>query len=332
MKRPAMQSPRLVRVLLGLLVFAHALSAQAMDPSSKEAVRVLANDGAVDFENGRYESALGKFERAYASARVPTLSVWVAETHERLGHLVQAQEYYRQALTLESNDLWLGSVQQQAQQRARDRLLALQPRIPKLVIHIEGADEKDIRLEIDGIMTPIALLGAERPIDPGTRIVTGRLKDKVVEQSIELSEGELRQLWLKFPPNESGQVRHAAVLPSEPTEALLRAPASNTQRHLAWVGLGVGALGLVFGASTAIYVAKQHDRLREECPNGECGRSHWSEVDSYERMRTMSTACLLGGAVIGVAGVALLLTSPTSQSAQVGLLISPNATGIRGEF
>jgi hypothetical protein len=170
----------------------------AMDDSNKEAIRLLSNQAAADFQQGHYESARDKFLRAYRIAEVPKLAVWAARANEKLGRLVTAYELYRQALSLQPNDLWKADVQQQAQKEAQNELDKLQPRIPKLTIVVEGANASDVSVNLDNVQIPSDLLGVERYADPGQSKIVGKRGDEVVTQTVGLLEGDAKQIVLKF--------------------------------------------------------------------------------------------------------------------------------------
>jgi hypothetical protein len=308
-----------------------------MDASSKEAVRKLANDGASEFDAGHYDQALSKFQLAYESAKVPTLGLWLAQTHAKLGHLVIALEYYRQVLNLEPSELWVGSVQQQAQKQAQQELVLLQERIPRLRIRIEGAESKDVIVEIDGVAVPSALLGIERLVDPGTRQVVGKTGGFLTQAGAELAEGEHKEVVLTFAPAppviapSQPKPTTVQVLPPVPKEQ--RSASNLSQRTWGWVGLGVGAAGLALGATTGIIVAVKYGKLSDDCPDQECTPKHWAASDSYATLRTVSTVGFVVGAVGAAAGVTLLLTSPKEQSApKVGLWVAPASAGLKGDF
>ncbi len=146
-----------------------SLPSIAMGVGDKEAIRQLSNEAASEFEAGHYQQALEKFQRAYESAKVPTLLVLIARTQVKLGHLVEAYESYHRATILEPNDLWIGSIQQEAQRDAQRELDELQPRVPRLTIRIEGASPKDVTVRIDDVDVPSSLIGVERLADPGAK-------------------------------------------------------------------------------------------------------------------------------------------------------------------
>jgi hypothetical protein len=305
----------------------------AMDDTNKEALRVLANDALTDFDAKRYSQAKEKFQRAYDTAKLPRLAVWLAKTNEKLGNLVSAYELYRQASSLEKSELWVGTVQQQAQEEARKLLAALQPRIPKLAIHVEGADPSAVTVKVDDVIVPNTLLGVERYADPGQRRVVGQLGAQVVEQSLLLAEGGKEQVVLRFKPN-------AVAATDKPSESRATSSTNSTeakssgswQKTAGWVAIGVGTAGLVLGVTTGIMVATRARELKDNCPEARCEPDYWSKVDTFETLRKASVAGFIVGGVGAAAGITLLLTSPKQATPTVGVWFMPNGAGVRGEF
>ena len=185
---------RAFRVLpmLAIVLSFHALSgsAHALDEGSRETVRTLADDAEQDFKKGAFDSALAKFGRAYSLAKVPRLAVWIAQSHEKRGELVSAYEFYRQALSLPPNELWIADFQQRAQKDAERGLAALTPRLAKLTVRVEGA--QDAKVSVDKVELPSAALGLARVADPGTRHIVAERGRARAEETIVLAEGEQR--------------------------------------------------------------------------------------------------------------------------------------------
>jgi hypothetical protein len=233
-----------------------------------------------------------------------------------------------------------------------------------LTIIVEGANPNDVFVQVDDKQVPSDLLGIERYADPGQRQIVGKRGNEVVSETATLSEGEKKQITLKFrnAPSEAatmpgvtaGGAQVAAPgpqatqpdvrVPSQPTSGSLSAAtnaqperdqgasSASSQRTAGWIGVGVGTAGLALGATTGLIVAVRHGDLSTECPvNNNCNGQHDSEVSTYNTMRTLSTAGFIVGGVAAVAGVTLLLTAPKTP-AQVGLWLSPNAAGIQGKF
>lgn len=329
-----------VVIVTGTTAFGPAAQA-ALDDGNKESVRLLADDAALAYEQGRYSEAQEKFQHAYDTARVPTLALWLAKTNAKLGHVVAAIELCRQAASLEKNDLWIGDIQQRAQQEADELRAQLQSRVARIVVMVEGAAPKDVSLRIDQIVLPSTLVGVDRLVDPGTRLVVGRLGQQEVKAQITLAEGEKQEVRLKFEATAVASPQPAAV-PSpprpEPSPAN-RTPSPkvesrNSSLHtLGWVGLGIGAAGVAFGTVTGILVASKHSTLSDKCPQDRCERAYWSELDGYERLRTLSAVGFVVGGVAAVAGVTLLLTSPKQESpVHATLYVGPQTLAIQGAF
>jgi hypothetical protein len=192
---------RLVLVLALVTVWSNV--ARATDDNAKAAARALANEAKRDFDAGLFEDAERKFQRAYAVARVPTLALWTARTLAKRGQLVAASELYRQATQLTPNDLWIGNAQQKAQADAIKEYAELQPRIPKLRIHVEGGSPGQVELTIDEVKILDALLGFDFPVDPGNRHIVGKSGAQTFELSITLGEGERKDALLKFTTDPS---------------------------------------------------------------------------------------------------------------------------------
>jgi len=330
----------------------------ATDDSAKGAARELANEAKSDFDAGKFEDAGSKFQRAYEIAKVPTLAVWAARALVKRGKMVAASELYRQAALLAPNDLWVGNTQQEAQADAEKELAELQPRIPKLRIRVVGAVANDVELTVDGARIANALVGIDLPTDPGNRHIVGKRGTDVVEQPVDLAEGERKETVLRFnvlapvvvrppampmaPAVSAGAATAALPLASHDGLSAIARPAGteagpadsvgSAQRTWGWVTLGVGAAGLVAGTVAGIVVMSDTG-LRNDCPNGVCAVSKSGSVDTYNLMRNVSTAGFIVGGVGAVLGATLLLWTPKHEAEpHVALWLGPRSAGVKGAF
>ena len=323
-------------VAVGWLGWSH--SCFAIDNSSRAAARTLVNQGAEEYNAGRYEAALKKFAEALQVAKVPTVAVWAAEANEKLDRLVAAAELYEQALLMQPNDLWVGSVQEDAQAKAREALDQLRPRIPTLKVEVVGANGADLEVTIDSIQVPNSLLAEPRPLDPGTHTITARQANKTATQSVALMEAQKQvvSLQLTAPENPQPVLGSSSGLSSgSATDKASQGSSPRWQRTAGWVSVGVGAAGIAFGATTGVVVGLKRSSLHNDgCTANTClGPTYKSRVDSYNTLRTLSTVGFVVGGVATVAGVTFLLTSPTQESSvKVGLLVSPTGMHIAGDF
>jgi tetratricopeptide (TPR) repeat protein len=182
------------------LIFLVAWSgvAGATDDSAKSEARNLANEAKRDFDAGRLEDAQLKFQNAYAIAKVPTLALWAARVLVKRGQFVAASEFYRQATQLAANDLWIGNAQQKAQGDAKRELAALEPRIAKLRIHLQGAAADQVELAVDDVKVDDLRPESELRADPGRHRVVGKTRAQTVVFTVDLAEGEHKDALVRF--------------------------------------------------------------------------------------------------------------------------------------
>lgn len=322
-------------IAFGLIGWSHW--SFAMDDSSRAAARTLVNEGAAEYAAGKYEASLKKFSEALEVAKVPTVAVWAAQANEKLGKLVSAAELYEQALLMQPNDLWVGNAQEEAQAKARDTLTRLRPRIPTVKIQVEGQSAGDLEITIDSVRVPSSLLLLERPLDPGAHTIAARQGNKSASQSVTLAESQKQTVTLQLA--ETGAIEPAvassSVMTAPPPEGTAHGSNTKWQRTVGWVGIGVGAAGVAFGATMGILAGIERSSLHDDgCSANTCpGSSYKSRIDSYNSMRTLSTVGFVVGGVAAAAGVTFLLTSPKQESSpKVGLVVSPGAIQLAGHF
>jgi hypothetical protein len=266
----------------------------------------------------------------------------------QLGLLVEASERYVEVTRLEaaSGDREL---QEEARRVAAEEREALLPRIPQLKLVVEGVSPDQVQIQLDGKDVPPSLLGMQRPVNPGTRQVVGRLGEQVVTEQVALAEGEAKELTLRFAPPASAPAPPPAAAPgpgasSPPPGAQSRAlgepdagpESGDLQRTLGWVSIGVGGAGVVVGAITGAILLSQKSKLDDgDCLDGRCGPDEQDRVESYNSLRPVSTTGFVVGGVGLAAGLTLLLTAPPAAEqaeAHVAPWVGIGSAGIAGRF
>jgi hypothetical protein len=218
------------------------------------------------------------------------------------------------------------------------------PKIAHLVIRITPSDAK-ASVAVGGKAVPDALIGSERPTDPGTHEVTATAAGyKPASTTVTLAEGGHQDITLLLekdpnavavvpPPTPAATPGVQTGTPAPPPE-----PTASSSNVPAYVALGVGGVGLVVGGITgALAFGKAGD-----CPNKVCKTQ--SDLDSAKSMATVSTIGF-GVGIVGVAvGTVLLLTGSHSSEAPAAaaahssrkLAVSPwfglNSAGLMGSF
>src|SRR5262249_33310963 len=132
------------------------------------------------------------------------------------------------------------AIQQQAQADAARELTELLPRIPSLVVTVEGP--RPSQLTIDDVDVPLSLVGEAIPADPGGHRVVARQGGEAATTSVFLQESEKKQTTLRL-----GQV--APSVASDPGAL----PSSGSwQKPAGFVGLAFGGAAIATGAITGI--------------------------------------------------------------------------------
>jgi hypothetical protein len=293
--------------MVGCLSFGTAVRAED-DAATRQAARKLAEDGVAALQNGDAATAVQKLEKAQQMLKAPSIALWSARALRKRGHLVEAAERLREALRLPSTGD--AAVQEQAKREAETELAELTPRIPVLVIQIEGEEPQRVSVTLDGAPVPSALLGEERPINPGPHRVIATRGSEQTSADVTLAEAERQEAKLTF--NAVTSTAKPVVVFSPPASETERAP----DRTLAYVALGAGAAGLVLGGVTGALAIGKKSSLDDNpaCQSDRCTRAAEDDVKSLRLFRTVSTIGFVAGGVLAATGVVLLVTAKPSPS------------------
>lgn len=189
---------------LALVAFAPLASlpafAQAPQTGVSDADRAAARDlyfqGAQLQQQGKFDQALDKFQRAQSVLSAPTHLLHIAECQAALGRLVEAAETYR---TLQRTNLGPTppAAFSAAQTQGNAELQQVEPRIPSLKIDVQPAGIQGLQVAVDDQPMNTALVGVARPTNPGTHKVTASAPGYgKVEQSVTLKERETKGIAL----------------------------------------------------------------------------------------------------------------------------------------
>jgi hypothetical protein len=347
MTQPARIAPHLrsqryaLGVLCASLVVSVASPSRAEDaPENIAAARTLGIQGVQLADAGKCPEAIEKLQRAEALHHAPTILDRLGECQVAVGELVEGTENLN-AVVREPLAANAPKVFHDAQDRAQKVLVSATPKIAHLVIRITPADAK-ASVAVGGKAVPDALIGSERPTDPGTHEVTATAAGyKPASTTVTLAEGGHQDITLLLERDPNAVAVVPAVTPTTPTTpaggpVAPPEPAPAHSKTPAYIALGVGGAGLVVGSITgALAFGKASD-----CPNKVCKTQ--GDLDSAKSMATVSTISF-GVGVLGVAvGTIMLLTGNKSEAPAAAshparkLALEPwfgvNTAGLMGSF
>ncbi|MGK3999586.1 PEGA domain-containing protein [Sorangium sp. So ce1024] len=268
----------------------------ARDPVAAEALFKAAR-ALVD--KGDFAAGCPKFEASLALNPSASTMINIARCHEHEGKLATAWHDYHRALVL--NRETAGEQRRRGlEELATKGLAALEPRVPKLRVVVEGAPP-GVEVQRDGTPLPAAALGEALPIDPGEHEIRASAPGHQPEtRSVTLKEGETATVELTLRPAP-------AAPPASAPAAAKEAPSGGVPAW-AWIS-GAAGLALV-GASVGFLLddLSAIDALRGNCreaPGGTyCNPGYDYAADNARKNRDLALFVGLGGAGLVALGVA----------------------------
>src|SRR5689334_15456733 len=196
-----------------LTVCALTAPSRAQSAADKATAREAATEGINLYRAGKYTDALDRLRRAQSLYDAPVHLLYIARSQEKLGQLVEAAENYRllDHYTLPSGapEAWTAAVDD-----ARKELAELEPRIPKLKIVTVPATVSNATLTIDGNAVSAAVVGIERPANPGKHhIAISAPSYTSAEADVELAERESKDVSLRLAPSAATAAPAGATAP-----------------------------------------------------------------------------------------------------------------------
>jgi hypothetical protein len=311
------------------------------------AARSLGMQGIKQADAGDCAGAIENLSRAEALYHAPSILGRLGECQVNVGQIVLGTEnlnrVVREQLAPNAPKAF-----RDAQERAKGVLATALPKIARLTIRVEPADAKP-QVSVGAVVLPPALIGVERPTDPGTHEVVVSAPGYLEKRStITLAEGGAQQLALQLDKDPNALAPAAVVAPA-PVAAPAAQDADTSPKKnntLAYVALGVGGAGLLVGTITGVVAMSKKSDL--QCQGKACPSSQEDALDSAQTMATVSTIGFSVGLVgVGV-GVVLLLTGNSASKASLagpqlakhepgrGLRVGPwfgsEAAGLQGSF
>lgn len=313
---------RLVAVLAALSVALLASPARAQhDPAAAES---LFRDAKSAEARGDYKAACPLFAESQRLDPAPGTLLNLGDCEEHLGAVASAWGHFVEARdSLPKGDDRIPFAQQRAS--------ALEPRVPHLVVRLPAGAPAGTKVTRGRIEIGAAALGVPMAVDPGTIVLTATPPGgATVSKSIPIGERETKDIMIELAPAAAPPAASASapaipappVAPAPPAADHGGGPAApgDGKRTLAWIVGGVGVAGLAVGAVTGALAMGDANTVKSNCPGGACkDPSGIDAASAGKTASTISTAGIIGGAVLTGIGVYLLLTSgPPGPSTAVG--------------
>ncbi len=283
-----------------IVLIALVLTAASARADVNPEARKYFEQGAVAYEEARYEEAIDHFLRAYAIDPQPVLVYNAAQGYERLGDVPNALRSYRDYLRLAP--------------RADDRA-TVETRVGNLERRLRDKGVQQVSVfsapagasvEIDGKKVGTTPWTGELP--PGRHVAVLRLDGhRDVQKDFHLGPDRAVDLDLALVPGAPlSPAKHSDSVPPAPPAGTPSARADSSEgarvSPLTWVALGVGAVGL--GGALGFEFARRGAEDDAESATTQLG--HQERHDAMEGHQTVARV-LLGVGAVGLAAGGVLL-------------------------
>ncbi|HEY2736153.1 MAG TPA: hypothetical protein VGI70_19280, partial [Polyangiales bacterium] len=239
---------------------ARHVAAEDDDAAITAAARALAVEGFKLAQNDQCGEAIDKLERAEKLHPAPMVSARLGECYIKEGRLVEGVERLRSVLRepLPPNP---SDALQQTYATSKTLLEATRPKLATLTVSVDAPSGAEPNVTIDGHPIPVALLGAQRPTDPGEHVISASAIGYLSStKRVSLGPGEEASAVLPLVIDATAARAQARAAVSDEQSAsgkslLAPARASSTSRSaeanlvpsfIAW-GVGVAGLGVGIG-------------------------------------------------------------------------------------
>jgi hypothetical protein len=283
--------------------FAHA---QARDPAAAE---VLFRRGRAAMEAQRCAEALPSFVESQRLDPAAGTLMNLATCEEKVGRLASAWQHWREAIdALSPTDDRVVF--------ARNRVKALEQKLPRLAVFLAAGGDKGARVFRDDVELGPASQGVPLPVDAGRHTITVRTPGHRVEQIVvQVGEGEQKRI----------DVRPGAV---ETPPLDLGTPATPSaegswRRTLGWTMTGVGVAGLGTAAVSGIMLIDNKRTVEANCPEKNCTSQEGLDAAASGRtLTTVNTVSWIAGGAGLAAGIYFLLSAGRNDKTTTAVLPS----------
>lgn len=325
--------PRMLAFGLAVVGFGARANAEGTDPAAAEQLFMA---GRTAMESGDYKTACDRFAESERLDPAAGTLINLADCLDRQGKIASAWQRWKEALDLLRPD-------DERRAAVTKRAAAMEARLPKLELRLSSRAPAGTVVERDDVELGAASYGISLPVDPGPHRVVVRAPSREPRKyAIDIHEGESSALEVEpGAPTAIEPVRAPAEAPAAVVTRTPRADlgsSSDAKRTWGFVGLGVGAAGLVVGGTAGVLAIMKKQEMDDDCPpvNGALACKSSAGVDAASSGKTFATVANIA-VPIGLLGVAagayLLLTNDGSKTAAfVHATPTGAAAGFRRSF
>lgn len=273
---------------------------------------------AVDYMNaGDFSAACPLLERSYQFDPKDGTLFTLANCRDLEGKLVAAAGHYRAYLL--TYEKMTGATRQKHKERgdkAQQRVGEIDSILPNIKLVWETAPSPDAKIIVDGVEFRADTLDVLLPLDPGNHVIVIKLPgepDRTRTITLEKGGSTIIDLTPAKPSDEDATTKVNIV--KQKKVITPKARKAEPMKVAGFVGIGMGAAGLVAGGVTGWLAKDQKDTVDARCnATYVCDAVGYAAVERFRLMGTASTVSFIAGGVLAGVGGTLLLVSKRAQT------------------
>jgi len=317
----------------------------AQSAANKAAAEALFDQGRSLTQSGDYAQACQKFDASQKLDEGIGTLLYLADCYEKTGRTASAWATFKEAASM------AGAQGQPSRQKlAKQRALALEAGLAKVIIEVAQGDEKVLGFEVrsDSVPIPTAQYGVPVPIDPGEHHIEASAPGKqsytevirvskgvshvTVPLLADLSESKSKAAPIVLAPPKpnyaaSGVQVTTAAFPAKSGPESESTPGKN-QRFAAYAFGGLGIVGVGVGSYFGFTAIHHHSQSKQSCPAASDDTCFNQRLDVYNSAVSdakVSTAAFIAGGALLATGIVLYLTAPNKPSIKASAAVLPDA-------
>jgi hypothetical protein len=327
---------RATTFLLTLTLLAAPAAAGAQDNTAFAQQRF--SQGSQLYEQHQWEPSLAEFRQSIALYNSPNTRLYIARCLRELGRfdesVLEFERTAREAGDRAASDPRYATTRDVA----NSELTAVRPRVGRLTITVPEMPQNAV-VRVNGRDIPREGVGVPMPVMPGHITVHVESPEYFPEdrESDVVAGGEATVgIPLRRRPVLEGHTEVARPLRNAPV-VVAPPPRGGVSRSLGWIGVGVGAAGLVGFAAFGALASSRFDDISSRCGGAvACSQDDLSLRDGGRTLTTLANVSLGVGIAGAVAATVLFLVGrpsqepPAAPSVTVGL--SGSGVSLGGVF
>lgn len=280
------------------------------DEQNAAAAEMMFRQGRALMVSGDVREACQKFDESKRLDPAPGTLLNLAQCYEALGRTASAWVNYGELAVLARK---LG--QSRRATFAREKIAALEPALPRIVVHVPPAHRvAGLAVEYDGTVLGPAAWETRVPVDAGAHRITASAPGRAPwVTTVEASAGNAAEVVIPLLDGlrDAEAVDHDAEASSSEPGAIgpRRAPSRSSPRTVRTLGIATAVTGGLAAGAGFVFggVAKlENDRaLRDDCSADGCSGAGLARIDRAGTFADVATVTIITGVALALAGVAI---------------------------